>query len=72
MATSQVSEVIRHLRRTVLLRDAAVQTDGQLLEGFISRREEAALTVLVQRYGPMVCGTEYLQEFPWRACAEMV
>jgi RNA polymerase sigma factor (sigma-70 family) len=56
MATSQVSEVIRHLRRTVLLRDAAVQTDGQLLEGFISRREEAALTVLVQRHGPMVWG----------------
>jgi len=35
MATSQVNEVIRHLLRTVLLRDAAGQTDGQRLEGFV-------------------------------------
>src|SRR5262249_6926998 len=56
MAASQMSEAIRHLRRTVLLRDGAGLTDGQLLEGFISRREEGALAVLVQRHGPMVWG----------------
>ena len=31
-------------------------SDGQLLERFISRREEAALEALMQRHGPMVWG----------------
>jgi RNA polymerase sigma factor (sigma-70 family) len=54
--TSQMSEVIHNLRRTVLLRDGAGLTDGQLLEDYISRRENAALEVLVRRHGPMVWG----------------
>src|SRR6516165_12238120 len=56
MATNQLSEVIQHLRRTVLRRDGAGLTDGQLLESFISRREEAALAALVRRHSPMVWG----------------
>src|SRR5437899_7318537 len=56
MATSQMSEVIRHLRRTVLLPDGAGLTDGQLLEDYIGRRNEAALAALVGRHGPMVWG----------------
>ncbi len=56
MATSQMSEVIQHLRRTVLLRDGAGLTDGQLLEDYLSRRDEAALAALVRRHGPMVWG----------------
>src|SRR6516162_4309165 len=56
MATSQASEVIRHLRRAVLLRDGAGLTDGQLLEDYMSRRDEAALEALVHRHGPMVWG----------------
>src|SRR4051812_28077339 len=56
MATSQTSEVIEHLRRTVLLRDRAGLTDGQLLEDYISRRDEAALAALVYRHAPMVWG----------------
>src|ERR1700732_2843853 len=56
MATSQTSEVIRHLRRTMLLREVADLTDGQLLEDSLSRRNEAALAALVQRHGPMVWG----------------
>jgi RNA polymerase sigma factor (sigma-70 family) len=50
------SEVIRHLRKTVLLRDGAGLTDGQLLESFLSRRDAAAMDVLVRRHGPMVWG----------------
>ena len=57
MVTSQMSEVILHLRRAVLLRDGAGLADGQLLEDFISRRDEAALAALVRRHGPMVWGT---------------
>src|SRR5438105_100856 len=55
MATSPMGEVLQHLRRT-LLRDGAKLTDGQLLEGFLSRREEPALAALVRRHGPMVWG----------------
>jgi RNA polymerase sigma factor (sigma-70 family) len=56
MTTGQLSGVAQHLRRAVLLRDEAGLTDGQLLENYISRRDEAALAVLVQRHGPMVWG----------------
>jgi RNA polymerase sigma factor (sigma-70 family) len=56
MATNQISEVIQHLRRTVLLQDGAGLIDGQLLEDYISRHDEAALAALVHRHGPMVWG----------------
>jgi RNA polymerase sigma factor (sigma-70 family) len=51
-----MNTVIRHLRRTVLLRDAAGLTDGQLLTCFVERRDEAAFEALVRRHGPMVLG----------------
>jgi RNA polymerase sigma factor (sigma-70 family) len=56
MATSRISGVIQHLRRAVLLQEGAGLADGQLLENFISRREEAAFAALVRRHGPMVWG----------------
>lgn len=54
MATSQMSVVIQHLRKSMLLRDALELTDGQLLDSFISRRAEAAFEAIVRRHGPMV------------------
>jgi RNA polymerase sigma factor (sigma-70 family) len=56
MATSQMNEVIQHLRRVVLLREVAGLTDGQLLKDYLGHRDEAALAALVQRHGPMVWG----------------
>lgn len=56
MATSPMGELVQHLRRTGLLRDPAGLTDGQMLEEFLGRRDEAALAALVQRHGPMVWG----------------
>jgi RNA polymerase sigma factor (sigma-70 family) len=56
MATGKAGEVIWHLRRTVLLRGEAGLTDGELLESFLGRRDEAAMEVLVRRHGPMVWG----------------
>src|SRR5476651_51345 len=56
MATSQMSDVIQQIRRTVLLRGEEGLTDGHLLEDYVSRREEAALAALVRRHGPMVWG----------------
>jgi RNA polymerase sigma factor (sigma-70 family) len=38
------------------LRDGAGMTDGQLLECFLSQRDDAAFECLVRRHGPMVLG----------------
>jgi RNA polymerase sigma factor (sigma-70 family) len=56
MATGQLNQVIQHLHRAALLRDVARMTDGQLLECFLNRRDEAALEALVRRHGPMAWG----------------
>jgi RNA polymerase sigma factor (sigma-70 family) len=56
MAVSQMSDVVRHLRRVVLLLDGAGLTDGQLLECFLGRGEDAALSALVRRHSPLVWG----------------
>jgi RNA polymerase sigma factor (sigma-70 family) len=56
MATGRMSEVLQHLRRTVLLREDAALTDGQLLEDYLCRQDDAALTALVHRHGSMVWG----------------
>src|SRR5436190_4196220 len=56
MVTGQLNGVIQHLRRAMLLRDGAGLPDRQLLEDYISRRDEAALAVLVRRHAPMVWG----------------
>jgi RNA polymerase sigma factor (sigma-70 family) len=56
MPTGQISQAVQHLRRAVLWRDGAGLSDGQLLEHFIERRDEAAFETLVRRHGPMVLG----------------
>jgi hypothetical protein len=39
MPNDRTGRVIEQLRRTVLLRDEAAATDGQLLERFVSQRD---------------------------------
>jgi RNA polymerase sigma factor (sigma-70 family) len=56
MATGHLSGIVRHLRRTALLQDGGGMTDGQLLEFFLTRRDEAAVEALLRRHGPMVLG----------------
>ncbi|HEV3145567.1 MAG TPA: sigma-70 family RNA polymerase sigma factor [Gemmataceae bacterium] len=56
MATGQLNEVVEHLRRAVNPHDGTGLSDGQLLQNYLSRREEAALAILVRRHGPMVWG----------------
>jgi hypothetical protein len=47
MASRHLSEVVDKLRKALQLRDAGDLTDGQLLECFLGRREEAAVAALV-------------------------
>jgi RNA polymerase sigma factor (sigma-70 family) len=56
MATDQLGNVFQQLRKAALLRDGAGLTDGQLLECFVTQRDEAAFEALVRRHGPMVLG----------------
>ena len=56
MATSLMNPIISQLRRTVLQRDGAGLTNGQLLESYLNVQDEAAFAVLVRRHGPMVLG----------------
>src|SRR6266700_1028874 len=56
MPNERTGRVIEQLRRTVLLRDEAAATDGQLLERFVSQRDQAAFAGLVHRHAPMVWG----------------
>jgi RNA polymerase sigma factor (sigma-70 family) len=56
MPASQITGVIQHLRRSALLRDGAGMTDGQLLERFVTERDDAAFAALVRRHGATVWG----------------
>lgn len=53
MATRQMTDLVQHLRRSVL-RDDTGMTDGQLLDRVIHDRDDKALAVIVRRHGPMV------------------
>jgi RNA polymerase sigma factor (sigma-70 family) len=56
MTTSRASEALDRLRRSMLPHGGAEPTDGQLLQAFVRRRDEAAVAALVRRHGPMVWG----------------
>jgi RNA polymerase sigma factor (sigma-70 family) len=54
MPNRPINKVLQHLCSAALLGEDAELTDGQLLECFVSRREPAALEVLVRRHSVMV------------------
>jgi RNA polymerase sigma factor (sigma-70 family) len=54
MATPSIREVVEHLCAWGDAGTLAGLPDGQLLERFINRREEAAFAALLRRHGPMV------------------
>jgi polysaccharide export outer membrane protein len=56
MATSTLNAALGRIRRTMLVQQHGAMTDGQLLECYVARREEAAFAALVKRHGPMVLG----------------
>jgi RNA polymerase sigma factor (sigma-70 family) len=56
MSTSHLSRLVRDLRVAALAGVERGNPDGHLLESFVSRRDAAALGVLVRRHAPMVWG----------------
>jgi RNA polymerase sigma factor (sigma-70 family) len=54
MAQAHLSAVLRHLRRRAGANARDELSDGQLLERFAGRRDEAAFEALVERHGSMV------------------
>jgi RNA polymerase sigma factor (sigma-70 family) len=56
MTVIKTSGVMRQLRRAALLSSGGDISDADLLEAFISRRDEAAFEALLRRHGPMVLG----------------
>ena len=55
MSTRQTNRLIEYLRRFARY-DGAGRTDGQLLDSFVQRQDDAAFAALVRRHGPMVWG----------------
>jgi hypothetical protein len=51
-----MSEILQYLRRTVKSVANKEMTDSELLEEFLTRRSEPAISALVHRHGPMVWG----------------
>jgi len=54
MANTQLGTVLRHLRGMVDAKATDNASDGELLERFVGRQEEAAFVALLIRHGPMV------------------
>jgi RNA polymerase sigma-70 factor (ECF subfamily) len=56
MPEGQQNSVIGSLRQVALLPPGADLTDGELLEGYLGKRDEAFFEALLHRHGPMVLG----------------
>jgi RNA polymerase sigma-70 factor (ECF subfamily) len=56
MAKGRLNGVLQHLRRVAVLGDGVTLTDGELLECYLTSRDEAAFESLLRRHGPMVLG----------------
>ncbi|HWY87934.1 MAG TPA: sigma-70 family RNA polymerase sigma factor, partial [Gemmataceae bacterium] len=56
MPRQAFGEVVRFLHTTCALQGTCDLTDCELLERFVTHREESAFTFLVRRHGPMILG----------------
>src|SRR5262245_4853979 len=56
MAIGERRDVLHQVKRAALRQDGAGLSDGQLLECFLARRDDAAFEALVRRHGAMVLG----------------
>jgi RNA polymerase sigma factor (sigma-70 family) len=54
LASPTINTLVRRIRLAALAQDGAAGADGELIESFISRKDEAAFALLLRRHGPMV------------------
>jgi RNA polymerase sigma factor (sigma-70 family) len=54
MATAQLGTVMQYIKELATGRASRQRTDRQLLDEFVSHRDEGAFACLVERHGPMV------------------
>ncbi len=55
-ATRSLSASLQHINRILLADDLVDMPDAELVGRFVTRRDDAAFTALVRRYGPIVFG----------------
>ena len=51
---SSSNRLVRCVRQLAATKESACVADGELLERFLQRRDQAAFAMLVRRHGPMV------------------
>src|ERR1700682_5722874 len=56
MAKQRLNGILQHLRNVAAVHTNRELPDRELLERFVSARDEASFTVLIERHGPMVLG----------------
>jgi RNA polymerase sigma factor (sigma-70 family) len=56
MTGGRLSDLVQYLQRIARHDGDGEAADGQLLEQYVARRDEAAFAVLVRRHGPLVWG----------------
>src|SRR5262245_20934114 len=56
MPTKTLDTLLLRLRRSLCRQGGAGLTDGELLECYVARRDEAAFEAIVRRHGGMVLG----------------
>jgi DNA-directed RNA polymerase specialized sigma24 family protein len=56
MPKTALGEALRFLQRICALQETCDLPDHELLERFLSHRDEGAFTFLVRRHGPMILG----------------
>src|SRR5437867_9012089 len=54
MVQQPIQLLLRHIRTLAAENPASQLTDGQLLRSYVTKHDEVAFAVLVQRHGPMV------------------
>jgi hypothetical protein len=64
MATAHLSPFLRRLARGMAAETLVDQSDRQLIEQFLARRDEAVFEALLRRHGPMVYRVCWCRELP--------
>jgi hypothetical protein len=54
MRSTGSQPLLRHINRLVARQRSSLPSDGELVQRFVREADERAITILVERHGPMV------------------